>query len=527
MTSLIRSIAGSFGLRADANPLDDRYYDKDFSFTASAGPNVSKDNALRVGVFYRSVIIRAQSFAQLPIGVYQRGQKTRTEISDHPLAMAFDRPNPFQAGIEWRRDVLIDLLLWGNAYNQIVFSGDGLQFIPLDPLRIREVTKEGDRVRSYELTRQNGQKIILVGDRDVWHLKAAFGKGLLDLARNTLGLAISAEAHSSAFMRRGVKSSVVLQHPGRLKAEVAKAMGENFNAAYGGSEGYSKTPVLWEDMKVQTISIDHQKAQFLELDAATQERIATFAGVAPYMVGIIEKQTSWGTGVEEQFRTFNTLSQSPDCRYFEQDAARVFLDSGRGTNGKYVRLNDAAMLRSRNMEQAQIHEIQIRSHVKRPNECRLDLDMDPYEGGDDFPAVPGAQMGEAPNHDPSKGAEDLTDPPDSEPAKPKRMKATDKTEQLARWIAGDLLRAEAAGLMEIAKTTASDPEKWARAVSAYYGRRKGTIVESLSITPEQAEAWCKEQSRLASEGGAAALTTWTEHTGRLVALALETKEGEE
>lgn len=574
MTSLISRVVEAFAPRAEANPLDDRYYGDYWtshggSFGPSlAGVNVSKDNALRVGVFYRAVIIRAQSFAQLPIGVYQRGEKTRTELPDHQLSRAFDRPNPFQTGYEWRRDVQLDLLLWGGAFNQIVYTPD-LQFIPLDFHAVKEITKEGDTVRTYEVKRKDGSTVRMVGDRDIWHLKASFGRGLIDLARNTLGLAISAETHSSVFMRRGVKSAVVLQHPGRLKPETAAAMGANFNAAYGGGEGYGKVPVLWEDMKVQTVSIDHQKAQFLELDAATQERLATFAGVAPYMVGLIEKQTSWGTGVEEQARTFNLISQSPDCRYFEQDSARVFLDSGRGTNGKYVRINDAAALRSRNMEQAQIHEINIRSHIKTPNECRRDLDMDPIEGGDEFPAVPGAKNGTE-GDAPEK-------PGEEQPAKPKVIKAESaeaigdavaaklnasfdklsgsfaalaarpieikaerplagvgaipaeewnkeiRLNHLAAMVASEILTTEARDMAEIAKATAADSGKYTRAIGAYFARRSDAVAQTLSITKADAEAYCEEQRRIAADGGAKVLDTWAkDHAGRVVSLALGT-----
>jgi len=532
MTSLISRIAETFGAKAEGNPLDDRYYE-DFvtrsqGGSSLSGVNVSSESALRQAVFYRCISIRANTFADLPVGVYQRGDGRRTEIPDHALAKALARPNPHQSAFEWRRQIAHDWLVTGNAYNQITIDQRGrLQFYPLDPRRVREVTREGDAVRAYEFTRQNGERVRLVGDRDVWHIQAMGGRGLIDVARDTIGMAISAEQHSAQFFRRGVKVSGVLEHPARLKPDTAAAMGASFNAAFGGVAGHGKTPVLWEGMKYNPVSMTHHDAQFLETYREGLAGIATFCGIPLYMVGQIDKQTSWGTGIEEQNLAFVQFTVQPDVTHFEQECERVFLDSGEGTGNKYVRFSLAGLMRGRTKERYEVYQIAIASHIMTPNEARAFEDMDPIEGGDDFPAVPGAQIGEAPNHDPSKGAEDLTDPPDSEPAKPKRMKATDKTEQLARWIAGDLLRAEAAGLMEIAKTTASDPEKWARAVSAYYGRRKGTIVESLSITPEQAEAWCKEQSRLASEGGAAALTTWTEHTGRLVALALETKEGEE
>jgi len=509
MTSLIGRVIDAFTPKAEANPLDDRYYTSSTMFGPSlAGVNVTRENALRQAVFYRCVAIRAQAFAQLPIGVYQRGEKTRTEIPDHPLSKAFERPNPWQTSFAWRREVWCDFLLGGHAYNQILYGpGARVSFVPLDADRMRETTKEGDRVRTYEFTRRNGERVTLVGDRDVWHIEAMGGRGLVDLARETLGLAISTQNHASMFMRRGVKATGVLEHPGRLKPDTATAMGANFNATYGGQAGHGKVPVLWEGMKYNVTSMTHQDAQFTELKSGALEEIATFCGVAPYMVGMIEKQTSWGSGVEEQNLTFVQFTLGPDCTLFEQDAARVFLDgdSEQGTNGKYVRMNQRALLKGKHTERATFYKTLIDAHVMTPNEARELEDMDPIEGGDEFPAVPGAQM--------------ASDP--SAPAVPKQAKAEDRAAALARAIAADLLRAEARDMVEIAKTTATDSAKWSRAVGAYYARRPEAVAESLSITREQAEAYCKEQARIASEGGARAVDTWTaDHSGRVVSLAL-------
>ena len=77
----------------------------------------------------------------------------------------------------------------------------------------------------------------------------------------------------------------------------------------------------------------------------------------------------------------------------------------------------------------------------------------------------------------------------------------------------------------IAKTTATDSGKWAQAVSTYFGRRADVVAQSLSITKDEAKAYCKEQARIATDGGAKALDSWAkDHAGRVVGLALGTKE---
>lgn len=538
MTSIISSIREAFSPRAELNPLDDRYYETGVNFGPSlAGVNVSRTEAMRQAVFYRCIAIRAQAFAQLPIGVYMRGEKSRTEIPDDPLSKAFSRPNPWQTSFAWRREVWCDFLLGGHAYNQIIYGpGSRVSFVPLDADRMKEITKEGDKVRTYEFTRKTGEKVRLEGDRDVWHLEAMNGRGLIDLARETLGLAISTQNHASLFMRRGVKSTGVLEHPGRLKPETAREMGANFNAAYGGQAGHGKVPVLYEGMKFNALTMNNQDAQFAELKLSTLEELATFCGVAPYMVGMIEKQTSWGSGVEEQNLTFIQFTLGPDCTLFEQESARVFLDADGedGTNGRYVRLNQSAFLRGRTKDRFEVYGIAIDKHIMTPNEARAFEDMDPLEGGDEFPAVPGAING-------TEADKPGSMPDEEPPAKPKVVKAEmqileseevtlyldakarAQLNHLAAMVASELLNTEARDMAEIAKTTATDSAKWANAIRAYHGRRAGSVAETLSITKDQAEAYCKEQARLASDGGARVLDTWAkDHAGRVVSLALGT-----
>ena len=538
MTSIISSIREAFSPRAELNPLDDRYYETGVNFGPSlAGVNVSRTEAMRQAVFYRCIAIRAQAFAQLPIGVYMRGEKSRTEIPDDPLSKAFSRPNPWQTSFAWRREVWCDFLLGGHAYNQIIYGpGSRVSFVPLDADRMKEITKEGDKVRTYEFTRKTGEKVRLEGDRDVWHLEAMNGRGLIDLARETLGLAISTQNHASLFMRRGVKSTGVLEHPGRLKPETAREMGANFNAAYGGQAGHGKVPVLYEGMKFNALTMNNQDAQFAELKLSTLEELATFCGVAPYMVGMIEKQTSWGSGVEEQNLTFIQFTLGPDCTLFEQESARVFLDADGedGTNGRYVRLNQSAFLRGRTKDRFEVYGIAIDKHIMTPNEARAFEDMDPLEGGDEFPAVPGAING-------TEADKPGSMPDEEPPAKPKVVKAEmqileseevtlyldakarAQLNHLAAMVASELLNTEARDMAEIAKTTATDSAKWSRALGGYYGNRAERVMETLSITKDQAEAYCKEQARLASEGGARVLDTWAkDHAGRVVSLALGT-----
>jgi hypothetical protein len=226
------------------------------------------------------------------------------------------------------------------------------------------------------------------------------------------------------------------------------------------------------------------------------------------MVGLNEKQTSWGAGIAEQKQTFVDITLGPDCIHFEQDSARVFLESA-GTRSQYVKHNLSAFLRGNTKQRFEIYGIGIDKHVLTPNEAREFEDWEPLEGGDEFPAVPGAQMSTGEAVPAPAKAEDVQVQPEA------------RAEALAKAIAADLLRAEAQDMLKIAKATATNSKAWADAIGAYYGRRRDVVAMSLSITPEQARAYCDSQAKAASEAGAAGIETWAQtHAGKVIAIAV-------
>jgi len=506
--SILSRLVGP-AVEASADPLDDKYYDTGNYVPALAGVNLGGDASLRQATFYRCVSIRANAFATLPLGFYKRTGKTRVEVTDDPVAKVFERPNPWQSCFSFRRQVQVDLLLKGNAFLQIVYRGQGeLWLVPLDPDRVTgpTVNDSGDRIYSYR--DQKGQTHQLLGDSDVWHLQTlsaagSRGLGLIDAARETLGISISAERHSALFFRRGVKVNGVLEHPKTLKPETAKEMSRSFSSSYGGESGAGKTPVLWEGMTFRPISMNNRDAQFLETYKEGSVGIATFCGVPPHMVGQTERSTSWGTGIEEQRSDFVTFTVLPDCKMFEEEVERVFLD---GREDIYLRFNVNALLRGKTLERFQVYEIAVRSHIFTPNMCLALEDMDPLPGGDEFPAVPGAQV--------------------ATEAQPKQMKAEipedfARAGVLAGSLAVRLLTQEAEELAALAAKHSKDPAKWRAAVGSFYGRHAATVASAMDVSAESAAEFCREQERLAVEGGAAALETWAkDHKARLVALAL-------
>ena len=101
-----------------------------------SGANVNEISAMRVSAVYACVRILAESIAALPLHVYKYTDKGKERDIEHPLYfLLHDAPNPEMTSFIFRETMMTHLLLWGNAYAQIIRDGRNniLSLYPLLP----------------------------------------------------------------------------------------------------------------------------------------------------------------------------------------------------------------------------------------------------------------------------------------------------------------------------------------------------------------------------------------------------------
>jgi HK97 family phage portal protein len=118
--------------------------------------------------------------------------------------------------------------------------------------------------------------------------------------------------------------------------------------------------------------------------AASDEKMAMMFGVPPSMLGITTKTTSWGSGIEMLKQGFLDFTLAPGLKNHEQAYERSLLkQSERELSIKH---NTAAFMRMDLLKTMQAFQIAIKSRVYNPNTARGFLDLNPYEGGDEYMA---------------------------------------------------------------------------------------------------------------------------------------------
>lgn len=310
-----------------------------FSFLfggSTSGKPVNERTAMQTTAVYACVRILSEAIASLPLHVYQyddTGGKQR--IADHPLYyLLHDEPNPEMTSFVFRETLMSHLLLWGNAYAQIIRDGRGrvLALYPLLPNKM-EVSRapNGELIYSYrrdkEENRENPDSGTVNLRRDeVLHIPGLGFDGLVGyspvaMAKNAVGMAIATEEYGAAFFANGANPGGVLEHPGVIK-DIGRVK-ESWNAAYQGSNNAHKVAVLEEGMKFQAIGIPPEQAQFLQTRKFQINEIARIFRVPPHMVGDLEKSSF--SNIEQQSLEFVKYTLDPWVVRWEQSMQQSFI----------------------------------------------------------------------------------------------------------------------------------------------------------------------------------------------------------
>ena len=136
----------------------------------SALPTVTQAQALRVADCYAACRVIADSIASLPAKVYRRAPQGRIPAGeDQRLVQLLRRPAPGSTSADLFSDVMVSLLLDGNAFiGKFRAEGSIVQLGVLDPQTV-EVERVGARIL-YKLSQRSG--IVEVGPEDVLHIRA-------------------------------------------------------------------------------------------------------------------------------------------------------------------------------------------------------------------------------------------------------------------------------------------------------------------------------------------------------------------
>lgn len=296
--------------------------------STTAGQNVTERTAMQNTAVYACVRVLAESLAALPLHLYRltdNGSKQR--VNDHPLSfLLHDAPNSEMTSFIFRETMMNHLLLWGNAYAQIIRNGQGqitglylLMPDRMDVNRARNGELYYTYTRNYDdyQAKDESKQVVLLSD-EVLHIAGLGFDGLIGyspiaMAKNAIGLSLAAEQYGSTFFKNDATPGGILEHPNVVKDP--ERLRKSWQSQFSGPSGHS-IAVLEEGMTFHQLSIPPDQAQFLDTRKFQLDEIARIFRIPPHMIGDLERSTF--SNIEQQSLEFVKYTLNPWCVRWEQ-----------------------------------------------------------------------------------------------------------------------------------------------------------------------------------------------------------------
>ena len=268
---------------------------------STSGKNVTERSAMQMTAVYSCVRVLSEAVAGLPLHVYKyRSDGGKEKAFTHPLyRLLHDEPNPEMTSFVFRETLMTHLLLWGNAYAQIIRNGKG-EVVALYPLMPNRMTVDRDSSGTlyYKYYRGSDEAIrskeyeVVLSPSDVLHIPGLGFDGLVGyspiaMAKNAIGLAIATEEFGAKFFANGAAPSGVLEHPGTIKdpTKIDRLFGyEVYTSPYVPTIAAGKPVIAFGDFSYYNIG-DRGARSFSELKEL-------YAGNG--MVGFVAKERADG-----------------------------------------------------------------------------------------------------------------------------------------------------------------------------------------------------------------------------------------
>lgn len=255
---------------------------------SSSGVKVSDAVAMGLSAYYCGLNMVAGTVASLPLNVYKTDGRKRDVWEQHPAHyLLHTEPNPEMTAMSMRQTMVAHAISRGNSYAEILWDARGNPFqLWLLPPNITTPKRDDTGQLWYEV-RPWDKEVRYLKPEDVLHVHGLgfdgiVGYGLIQLARESIGLNAAQDQYAGKFFRNGgnisgvIETDKVLNDPqfNRLKSEIAQKLSGLTNA--------HRIAILENGMKFKPMNPTHEEAQLIEARRFTVEEWARWLNMPPH-----------------------------------------------------------------------------------------------------------------------------------------------------------------------------------------------------------------------------------------------------
>jgi HK97 family phage portal protein len=329
---------------------------------------------------YACVNLISNTIASLPWHLYRETEQGLLYQPGFINDMVSKRPNVAYNSYDFRKAMLTQLLLRGNAYVLPVRSGASLAGLELIDTELVTVdTTSGELI--YQLHLRNGINLRLNPDQIIhlkyWSFDGINGVSPIVYAKEIIGSSMAATAHMGGFYGNGGMPKGILQLQGTIRdADRVKAIGRQFDEL--NKEYKGRTAVLTEGAEYKPVAANFQESQLIESLRFSVEEICRLFSVPPHKIGHNENG-GYANSIEAQNAMFISDCIRPLVEVIEMEFTNKLLSGQRK-----FQMDIKALMRGDIATEVQRNVSYWNIGVMSANEIRRIEGLAPIEGGDEY-----------------------------------------------------------------------------------------------------------------------------------------------
>ena len=473
---------------------------------SSAGVIVNELSAMGYAPFWRAVNLIASDVAGMPCDIFKRQKDGGKKYAyEHAAAvMLRDRPAAWWSARTMIETGTYHANVFGNAYLPIVrdMAGNPVEIGLADPVGMMiRIMPDGQK---WFIWYQDGQP-VRVPDRDMIHLMSMSRDGImglcqLDLFRDALGVGMAAQQFGGRLFSQGANMSGLLMVPGHFSEEKVRNTMSAWNSMQTGLNNSHKVALLQDGVKFQQLSIDPDKAQFLQTrEFEVRQTVSNITGVPPHMLGDATRTSH--NSLESESQTYLSRCLNPWLKRWESELrAKLMTPKERMKDSHVIEFNRESEVQMEFNTKVTAMATQITNTILTPNEARRLLNL-PSAGPDGDRFYRQANLMVVGEDDqvtkvPNSNQPDASDEDGEEPAEPS------PAENLLRaMITSSVTSAVKLEQSKVVQRAGSQPARFMAEVDAFYQTWTANTVSGLEHSDARTAiiSHAEESKRLLSD----------------------------
>lgn len=349
--------------------------------------SISGAGALRVAAVWIATTVLADEVASMASRLIERDDDKRVPRRPREFAPLWDKPNRDQTLFGWKAATTLSMVLHGVSYTKPSWT-NGMNLEDMWPLNPDDCTLRRHPSGGLELDVAGKQPLVnLPGAVPEFMMIPLYQlPGVLEpvspvkMAASLLGLSQEYDRTAQKFARRGFNPSAVLTSEEFMETEDAEKLSSRLDRLHGGSAGGGVAVLGGKDLKLQAWTMTMADAEFIAQRHDVFNTLLAIWRVPATVAGMVDKPSTWGTGVAEFSRGLERFTLRPLVKRLEagvEDAITKF-----GTPPLQWRFKFESLLAASPTEQAQVDRTALLSGMTSVERILARHDEEPFREGE-------------------------------------------------------------------------------------------------------------------------------------------------